>query len=139
MVKTAESRRNIYAYTLLGCILAIAAVGLLNVWDVGIGESFTLKSITSLIVVAALSGFLYTLTYNHDKKLVKKLGIVTGIAAVALSAMILGQIWLDLFKEVIFIKIAVTLVIVGLLAAFGIGMADDFFESKKLKDENYLD
>ena len=139
MVKTAESRRNIYAYTLLGSVLAIALVGLLNIWDVGLDKSFTFKSITSLIVVAGLSVFLYTLTYNHDKKLIKKLGFVIGIAATALSAMILGQIWFDLFKEVIFAKIAFTLVIIGLLAAFGIAMADDFFENKKLKDENYLD
>ena len=139
MVKTAESRRNIYAYILLGSVLAIALVGLLNIWDVGLDKSFTFKSITSLIVVAGLSVFLYTLTYNHDKKLIKKLGFVIGIAATTLSAMILGQIWFDLFKEVIFAKIAFTLVIIGLLAAFGIAMADDFFENKKLKDENYLD
>ena len=139
MVKTTESRRNIYAYTLLGCVLAIALVGLLNIWEVGIDNSFTFKSITSLIVIAGLSGFLYTLTYNHDKKLVKKLGIATGIAAVALSAVILGQIWFDLFQDIIFGKIAITLIIIGLLAAFGIAMSDDFFENKKLKDDNYLD
>lgn len=138
-MKTPEKRRNIYAFTLLGCVCAIALVGLLNIWEVGISGTFTYKSIASLVVVAGLSGFLYTLTYNHDKKLVKKLGTVVGIAAIALSAIILGQIWFDMFQDVLFGKMIFTLIIVGLLAAFGIAMADDFFESKKMKDENYLD
>ena len=134
-----EKRRNIYAFTLLGCVIAIALVGILNIWNVGMNESFTFKTVMSLIVVACLSAFLYTLTYNHDKKLVKKLGLITGIAAVALSVMTLGQIWFDLLEIFVFGKIASTLVIIGLLAAFGIAMSDDFFQDKKLKDENYLD
>lgn len=139
MVKTTENRRRIYAFTLLGCILAIAIVGLLNIWGVAIGETFTWKSILSLIVVASLSGFLYTLTYNHNKKFVKQLGTLTGIAAVSLSVIILGQIWFDMFQEIFFGKISLTIIIIGLLAAFGIAMSDDFFENKKLKDKNYLD
>lgn len=138
-MKTPETRRNVYAYTLLGCVLTIALVGLLNIWEFAISGNFTFKVIGSLIVIASLSGFLYTLTYNHDKKLVKKLGTLTGASAVALSAIILGQIWFDLFQGIIFGKLAATIVIIGLLAAFGIAMADDFFESKKMKDENYLD
>ena len=136
---TPEKRRNFYAFTLLACVLAIAIVGLLNIWDVGISGTFSYKAIASAVVLAGLSGFLYTLTYNHDKKLVKKLGMITGIAAVALSVIIIGQIWFDIFQEVIFGKLAFTLLIIGLLAAFGIAMSDDFFENKKLKDENYLD
>lgn len=134
-----SKRRDIYAYTLLGSVLAIALVGILNIWNVGISGTMTYKSIASFVVIGGLSCFLYTLTYNHDKKLVKKLGFITAIAAITLSAMILGQIWFDLFKEVIFAKIASTIIIIGLLAAFGIALSDDFFENKKLKDENYLD
>lgn len=134
-----DKRRNFYAFALLGCVLSIAIVGLLNIWDIGISGTLSYKFIASAVVLGGLSGFLYTLTYNHDKKLVKKLGMITGIAAVALSAMILGQIWLDLFKGAVFIQITFTLVIIGLLAAFGIAMADDFFEGKKMEDENYLD
>ena len=138
-MKTPETRRNAYAYTLLGCVIVIAIIGLLNIWGAGIGASFTTKSIFSLVVVACLCGFLYTLTYNHDKKFVKQLGLVTGIAATGLSALILGQIWFEIFNNAFFGKLAFTLLIIGGLAGFGIAMADDFFESKKLKDENYLD
>ncbi len=138
-MKTPETRRNLYAYTLLGCVLLIALVGLMNIWELNIGGTLTFKIIGSLAVLGGLSGFLYTLTYNHEKKLVKKLGTVTGVAAVALSVLILGQIWFDAFQDIFFGKLALTFIIIGLLAAFGIAMADDFFESKKMKDENYLD
>lgn len=139
MVKTPESRRNIYSYTLLGCIGLIAFVGLLNIWGAGMDESAMLKIFASLAVIAGLSGFLYTLTFNHDVKIIKKLGNFTGIAAAALSAIILAQIWFDAFNEIFFGKITVTIVILGLFAAFIIAVFDDFFENKKMKDENYLD
>jgi hypothetical protein len=132
-------RRNFYAYALLGSVLAMAVIGLLNVWDAGLSGSFSYKAITSLVVTASLATFLYTLTYNHERKLVKKLGMVTGIAAVGLAGVLLAQIWFDAFQELILGKVIVTFVIIGLLAAFGIAVADDFFDNKKLKDENYLD
>jgi len=139
MVKTPEKRRNIYAITLLGCVFAIAIVGLLNVWGAGIDGTLTFKSILSFVVIASLSGFLYTLSFNHDIKIVEKMGAATGVIAVILSGVILAQIWFDAFQEVFFGKLSVTLVILGALVAFAIAVFDDFFENKKLKDENYLD
>ena len=139
MVKTTQSRRNIYSYALLGSIGLIALVGLLNIWGAGIDSSVTVKIFASLTVIAGLSAFLYTLTFNHDVKIVKKLGAFTGIAAAALSAVILAQIWFSAFNDIFFGKLTVTIVILGLLAAFAIAVFDDFFENKKLKDDNYLD
>lgn len=139
MVKTPESRRNIYAITLLGCVVAIAIVGLLNIWGMNTGESFTFKAILSFVVIAGLSGFLYTLTFNHDIKLIEKMGAATGVIAIVLSVVILAQIWFEAFQEAFFGKFSVTLVILGALVAFAIAVFDDFFENKKLKDENYLD
>lgn len=138
-MKTAEQRQNIYAYTLLGSVLAIAVVGLLNVWGFGLGAGTTYKLIGSAVIVASLCTFLYTLTFNHDIKLIEKLGKTTGVLASALSAIILAQIWFEAFQEAFFIKITVTIVILGALLAFVIAIFDDFFENKKLKDENYLD
>lgn len=138
-MKTSEQRRNIYAYSLLGSILAIAIVGLLNVWQVGIEASITYKVIGSFIIVASLSAFLYALSFNHDIKLIEKLGNLTGILAVALSAVILLQIWFEAFQEAFFLKITVTIVILAALSAFVIAIFDDFLENKKFKDENYLD
>lgn len=139
MVKTPESRRNIYSYTLLGCIGLIALIGLLNIWGAGMDNSIMMKSFGSLSVIAGLSGFLYTLTFNHDIKLIERLGAFTGVAAVALSGVILAQIWFDAFNDIFFGKLIMTIVILGLLAAFVIAVFDDFFENKKMKDDNYLD
>lgn len=139
MVKSPESRRNIYAYTLLGSVIAVAIVGLLNIWGAGLAETLSMKIGGSFIVVGGLATFLYTLTYNHDVKIVKRLGNLTGILAVALCGIILAQIWFEPFQEAFFGKISFTLVIIGLLAAFTIAVFDDFIENKRLKDENYLD
>jgi len=139
MVKTPESRRNIYSYTLLGCIGLIALIGLLNIWGAGMDGSVMMKAFGSLSVIAGLSGFLYTLTFNHDIKLIERLGVFTGVAAVSLSGVILAQIWFDAFNDIFFGKLIVTIVILGLLAAFVIAVFDDFFENKKMKDDNYLD
>lgn len=139
MLKTPETRRNIYSYTLLGCIGLIAFVGLLNIWGAGMNSSAMMKIFTSLGVIGGLSGFLYTLTFNHDIKIIERLGAFTGIAAAALSIVILLQIWFTAFNEMFFGKITITIVILGLLAAFVIAVFDDFFENKKMKDENYLD
>lgn len=138
-MKTPDQRRIIYAYSLLGSVLAIALVGLLNIWDVGIGTSFTYKAIGSFVVTAGLCAFLYTLTFNHNIKLIEKLGKTTGVLASVLSILILLQIWFDAFQYAFFFKITATIIIIGTLLAFAIAVFDDFFENKKLKDENYLD
>jgi len=53
--------------------------------------------------------------------------------------LVLIQTWTSAFDGLIFGKIISTLVVVGLVAAFVMAVFDDFFENKKLKDENYLD
>ncbi|MCI5059641.1 MAG: hypothetical protein MRY79_01060 [Alphaproteobacteria bacterium] len=136
---TPETRRNIYAVTLLGSVIALAIVGLLSLWGAGLEETFTIKAVFSFITIAGVSAFLYTLTHNHDIKLIKRLGNLTGILAVIFGGCILGQIWLDMFDEVFFAKFIGSIVILALLIAFAIAVFDDFFENKKLKDENYLD
>lgn len=134
-----DNRRKIYAFTLLGCVLGIAAIGLMSIWNVGISESLTFKSIISFITVGVLSVFLYTLTYRHGEKKVRTLGFVTGICAIAFAGIAMMQLWFSAFEKVFFGQLSVTLVIVGLIAAFFIAVFDDFFENKKMKDENYLD
>lgn len=139
MLKTTENRRKIYAVSLLVCITAIALIGVLSLWGVAFGDTALFKIMGSFIIVAGLSGFLYTLTFNHDVKIIEKMGALTGVLAVALSGMILAQIWFDAFADIFFGKMVGTIIIAGLLIAFIIAVFDDFFENKKLKDENYLD
>lgn len=134
-----DNRRKVYAFSLLGCVLGLAIIGLMSIWNVGISESLTFKLIVTFIIMGALSVFLYALTYRHGEKKIKLLGFVTGICAISLAGISLAQLWFTAFEKVFFGQLAVTLVIIGLIAAFFIAVFDDFFENRKMKDENYLD
>ena len=134
-----DNRRKVYAFILMACVLGLAAVGLLNVWGAGISESFTFKICLTFIIGSVLSIFLYTLSFRDKDDKIQKLALVTGGCAFSLSAVILLQVWFSAFNEAFFGKLSITLVIIGVITAFVIAVFDDFFENKKMKDENYLD
>ncbi len=134
-----DKRGKTYAYTLLGCVLAIAFIGLLGIWGLRPEDSILYKLIASFVIIGALSGFLYTLNAGTDKKYSQRLVYIIGGSAISLAVLVLLQTWTSLLGSLIFGKIISTLVVIGLLAAFVLAIFDDFFENKKLKDENYLD
>lgn len=134
-----ENRRKIYAVILLICVLGLAAIGLATVWGADFSETFLFKICLTLVIGSALSIFLYTLTYRHGEQKIQRLGYFTGACATTLSGVILLQVWFEAFNEAFFGKLCITLVILGLIAAFIIAVFDDFFENKKMKEENYLD
>ncbi len=59
--------------------------------------------------------------------------------AVGTVALILDQVWLRVVPWDIFVKLCVSIVILGALDVFLILVRTDFAQNKKLKDENYLD
>lgn len=61
------------------------------------------------------------------------------IVVVAAAAITIAQMWLDLFSDMVFIKLLGTLVILGAVAAFVAAVKQDISEEKKLKDDKYLD
>ena len=139
MLPNTDKRSKAYAYTLMGCILAIAFIGLLGIWGLTPLDSSLYKLLASFVTVGALSGFLFTLNAGTDKKISQRLVYIVGGSAIGLALIVLLQIWTSLLDESIFSRIVGTLVVIGLLAAFVMAVFDDFFENKKLKDENYLD
>ena len=138
-LKDADKRNKTYAYTLLGCVLAIAVIGLAGIWGIAPADSMLYKLVASFVTIGALSAFLYTLNMGSDQKYSKRLVFIVGGCAIALGVLVLLQTWTSMFDGLIFSKITSTLIVVGLLAAFVMAVFDDFFENKKLKDENYLD
>ena len=138
---TLSKRRNAYAYGLLGCILALAGIGLMGIWGlIGFQEaSITFKLVVTLIVLACLSGFLYTLSFQQEQKNKKILICISGTMGVLLSASIILQVWVSLFNNEVFGQLLMTFIVIGVISAFVIALFDDFFENKKLKDDNYLD
>jgi hypothetical protein len=139
MLPNTDKRSKAYAYTLMGCILAIAFIGLLGIWGLTPLDSSLYKLLASFVTVGALSGFLFTLNAGTDKKISQRLVYIVGGSAIGLALIVLLQIWTSLLDESIFSRIVGTLAVIGLLAAFIMAVFDDFFENKKLKDENYLD
>lgn len=138
-LKDADKRNKTYAYTLLGCVLAIAVIGLAGIWGIAPADSMLYKLVASFVTIGALNAFLYTLNMGSDQKYSKRLVFIVGGCAIALGVLVLLQTWTSMFDGLIFSKITSTLIVVGLLAAFVMAVFDDFFENKKLKDENYLD
>ena len=141
MVDTLEKRRKIYAYILLACILALAGIGIMGVWGmISFGDfSVLMKLIITFIIVGMLSGFLYTLSFQQEAETRKYLVYISGVMGIALSGTILLQTWLQFFDETLFGRLILTFIVIGVISAFIIALFDDFFENKKLKDENYLD
>jgi hypothetical protein len=58
--------------------------------------------------------------------------IVTG------AALVLLQLWFDLFNDLVFWKLIVTLGVLGLVASFVIAIRVDMDEEKKMKDDKFV-
>lgn len=59
--------------------------------------------------------------------------------AVILSAVVLGQLWFTFLSDDVFVKVIVTIVVLGVLVSFILAVSSDMAEDKKLKDDNYID
>lgn len=135
-----DKRRQAYSLTLIGCILAMTAIGLANVWSPNLMDATLYKVLGTLAIVMGLSCLLYTLTFRDgEEKTEKGLVMVIGGVSTALAAMFIAQIWFDALGGILFGKLTTTGIIIAVLAGLIITLKDDFFENKKLKDENYLD
>lgn len=136
---TIEKRRKAYSLTLIGCFLAIVIIGLSNIWSPNLLNATLYKVIATLIIGMGLSGLLYTLSFKDNEKTDNILIKIIGGTSILLSILFVIQIWFEAFQSVFFGKITVTAIIVAVVAGIIISLKDDFFESKKMKDENYLD
>jgi len=135
-----EVRKKAYAATFLVSGLAIAAVGLSNIWYPDLISSTSLQIVLTLVLVAALSATLYMLTLNNCEELLsQKMSYVIGVCSVLITILLIGEIWFDFLENSMLGKLLVSLFIVAGVAGFVMAVWDDFFENKKLKDEGYLD
>lgn len=60
------------------------------------------------------------------------------VVIVLLAATALAQIWFEVFPEAIFLKVMISLVIVGAVASILIAITLDMDENKKMRDDKYL-
>ena len=139
-MKNVNTRRKAYGVSFLISGLAVGGIGLLTLWTPDLISSVSMKIILTLIIVAALSAVLFMLTFANDEDMVpQKMSIVIGGCSVALSVILIGEIWFEWLEGVLLGKLVFTLLIIGGLAGFVMSVWEDFFESKRLKDEGYLD
>lgn len=67
--------------------------------------------------------------------LVKSIVVIVVLGA----ALVLAQMWFNIFSLEVFWKLLVTLAIVGSVASFIIAVKQDLSDEKKLKDDKFLD
>jgi len=59
--------------------------------------------------------------------------------AIILAAVVLGQLWWSFLNDEVFVKVIISIVVLGVLVSFIIAVSADLGEEKKLKDDNYID
>lgn len=136
-----KSDRN-FRYLGLGLIglgvLTVASI-LLYVWTDAM-EGKLLWDI--LLTVATLGGFIgFLVMVGFDAANTRyPIGLkVLAVFAGALTLTVLAQVWFDAFEAVAFSKILLTeILLVGLISLIII-VKEDILQSKRLKDDNYLD
>ncbi len=58
---------------------------------------------------------------------------------VAGGALVLAQLWLTLFSDVVFWKLFATLVVLGVVASVVLAIRADLKQEKEMKDDGYVD
>lgn len=58
--------------------------------------------------------------------------VVTG------AALLLAQLWLDLFTDIVFWKLFATVLIIGGVISVVLAIRQDMSEEKKMKDDKYV-
>lgn len=138
-MRSIEGRRKFYAFGLLTSFITLIAVSIFTVWSADLLDSNIIKILVTLLILMGISGYLYIFSFGYAETKSKVLVFFSSAAAVMLTLIVLLQIWFGTFDKDLFIKLAITFIIVK-AAAYGIlAIVEDFFDSKKLKDENYLD
>lgn len=143
--RSVDVRRRFYASTLLVCLIAIAGIGVVTLWAPDLISSTVMKTLATLGIVAGLSTVFYLYasevseSFGKKSRLLGSLVSVTCGAAAALALLTICQIWGDVFDDETFVKLGVTVLVIGGMAAVIMAIWDDFFENNRLKDQNYLD
>ena len=138
-IQDTESRRKIYGITFLVSGLLLGLSGILVLWMPDTLDTGIINGILTLLIALAASSILFVLTFAQDDKISKKAAFVIGACTFAIAGLLLGDIWFDWFENAFLGKASVSLFVIACLAGFVLTVWDDFFENKKLKDENYLD
>lgn len=120
-----------------GGIAALLLIG--QVWFNFLAWDIFTKSIVTIMIVGALSGFLVAVDYDIPASKGKfMLGIVVFLA-LTMGGLTIAQLWWSVLPWDDFTKIFVTILILFVLVSFVMAVKEDFGTNKKLKDDNFID
>lgn len=124
---------------LIGLGTAFAGLILAQMWF----EPFETRIFVRCLVTLALSGgyglYIGMIWDDLDKSRYRRMLISLAVFGFVALVLILGQMWFEFLAWEVFGKVLISVIVVSGLISFVMAVRDDFFDGKRLRDENFLD
>ncbi len=132
-------RGKIMFYALMGTGIIGALLGLAQMWlDILEWDDFV-KTLITLVIAGSVISFLTAVDYDMPAVRSKILFATLVALIVAISGMVIVQLWWVGFQWGIFAKVVVSLGILTVLVAFLLAVTEDFGQNKNLREKDYID
>ena len=132
-------RGKIMFYALMGTGIIGALLGLAQMWlDILEWDDFV-KTLITLVIAGSVLSFLTAVDYDMPAVRSKILFAALVVLIVAISGMVIIQLWWVGFQWGLFAKVVVSLGILTALVAFLLAVTEDFGQNKNLRDKSYID
>ena len=132
-------RGKIMFYALMGTGIIGALPGLAEMWlDILEWDDFV-KTLITLVIAGSVLSFLTAVDYDMPAVRSKILFAALVVLIVAISGMVIIQLWWVGFQWGLFAKVVVSLGILTALVAFLLAVTEDFGQNKNLRDKSYID
>ena len=126
-------------YALMGTGIIGALLGLPQMWlDILEWDDFV-KTLITLVIAGSVLSFLTAVDYDMPAVRSKILFAALVVLIVAISGMVIIQLWWVGFQWGLFAKVVVSLGILTALVAFLLAVTEDFGQNKNLRDKSYID
>lgn len=124
---------------LIALAVLFAGLVLAEMWIPTFPEDVLIRALISLIVTGVYGIYLGMVWDDMEKSrhraMLMSLGGFGGVGVV----LILLQTWGEVFAWDLFAKMMVSLIVVSGAVSFILGIREDFFNNKRLKDQDYID
>ena len=132
-------RGKIMFYALMGTGIIGALLGLAQMWlDILEWDDFV-KTLITLVIAGSVISFLTAVDYDMPAVRSRILFAALVVLIVAISGMVIIQLWWVGFQWGLFAKVVVSLGILTALVAFLLAVTEDFGQNKSLRDKSYID
>lgn len=126
-------------YALMATGIIGALLGMTQMWTEILEWDDFLKTLITLSIIGSIISFLAAVDYDLPAVRSKILFGVLVALIVAISGMVVMQLWWVGFEWGVFAKIVVSLGILTGLIAFLLAVSEDFGQNAALREKNYID